>query len=257
MFLKKIKQGTSGHHVTHKVSNKWLFQSYFKKLTYIKKWFAGRNKKHIVFWTRKSLKYKNRLSIINFNCKYKKIAIINNIKNIKKNNRMLSLLQFSNNSFTYILSTEYHKIFNYIFLSYQPKLKKYFFKHNFIFLFNLKKKTLINSLETKFNKKTQYCKSTGSNGKIINFNRENFLVNIQLPSKSKKMFSIYSITSIGKTLPFFKKKMRNTKAGYWRNFGYKSIVRGVAMNPVDHPHGGRTKSIKYPKTPWGKTTKYK
>jgi large subunit ribosomal protein L2 len=39
--------------------------------------------------------------------------------------------------------------------------------------------------------------------------------------------------------------------------GKKSIVRGVAMNPVDHPHGGRAKSIKYPRTPWGLTTKYK
>ena len=49
----------------------------------------------------------------------------------------------------------------------------------------------------------------------------------------------------------------NGKAGYWRSFGIKSLVRGVAMNPVDHPHGGRTKSIKYPQTPWGKTTKFK
>jgi ribosomal protein L2 len=29
------------------------------------------------------------------------------------------------------------------------------------------------------------------------------------------------------------------------------------MNPVDHPHGGRTKAIKYQRTPWGKTTKFK
>jgi ribosomal protein L2 len=29
------------------------------------------------------------------------------------------------------------------------------------------------------------------------------------------------------------------------------------MNPVDHPHGGRTKAIRYPRTPWGKTAKYK
>jgi ribosomal protein L2 len=28
------------------------------------------------------------------------------------------------------------------------------------------------------------------------------------------------------------------------------------MNPIDHPHGGRTKAIKYPRTPWGKTTKF-
>jgi large subunit ribosomal protein L2 len=53
------------------------------------------------------------------------------------------------------------------------------------------------------------------------------------------------------------KKSANGKAGYWRSFGLKSIVRGVAMNPVDHPHGGRTKAVKYPRTPWGHTTKYK
>jgi large subunit ribosomal protein L2 len=35
------------------------------------------------------------------------------------------------------------------------------------------------------------------------------------------------------------------------------LSRGVAKNPVDHPHGGRNKAIKYQRTPWGKTTKYK
>jgi large subunit ribosomal protein L2 len=29
------------------------------------------------------------------------------------------------------------------------------------------------------------------------------------------------------------------------------------MNPVDHPHGGRSSSVRYPRTPWGKTTKFK
>jgi large subunit ribosomal protein L2 len=53
------------------------------------------------------------------------------------------------------------------------------------------------------------------------------------------------------------KNFLNGKAGYWRSFGLKSLVRGVAMNPVDHPHGGRTKSVRYPRTPWGKTTKFK
>jgi large subunit ribosomal protein L2 len=53
------------------------------------------------------------------------------------------------------------------------------------------------------------------------------------------------------------KNFLNGKAGYWRSFGFKSLVRGVAMNPVDHPHGGRTKSVKYQRTPWGKTTKFK
>jgi large subunit ribosomal protein L2 len=54
-----------------------------------------------------------------------------------------------------------------------------------------------------------------------------------------------------------KRLVTNTKSGYWRSFGLKPHVRGVARNPVDHPHGGRAKSIKYPRTPWGKTTKFK
>ena len=45
------------------------------------------------------------------------------------------------------------------------------------------------------------------------------------------------------------KKYSNTKAGYYQKLGFKSVVRGVAMNPVDHPHGGRTKAIKYQRTP--------
>jgi large subunit ribosomal protein L2 len=53
------------------------------------------------------------------------------------------------------------------------------------------------------------------------------------------------------------KKCLNGKFGYWRTFGKKPLVRGVAMNAVDHPNGGRTKSLKYSKTPWGTTTKFK
>ena len=60
---------------------------------------------------------------------------------------------------------------------------------------------------------------------------------------------MYSLGSIGPVSLSEKKHVRNTKAGFYKNLGKKSIVRGVAMNPVDHPHGGRTKAIRYPRTP--------
>ena len=41
----------------------------------------------------------------------------------------------------------------------------------------------------------------------------------------------------------------NNKAGYYSRYGKKPINRGVARNPVDHPHGGRAKSVKYQRTP--------
>ena len=50
------------------------------------------------------------------------------------------------------------------------------------------------------------------------------------------------------------------KAGVIRNLGFRPVVRGVAMNPIDHPHGGgqgRTSGGPQPLSPWGKLTKWR
>ena len=80
---------------------------------------------------------------------------------------------------------------------------------------------------------------------------------IKLPSKVLKIFSIFSLGSLGYVGLKNINKLKINKAGFFKKNGHKSLSRGVAKNPVDHPHGGRTKSIKYQRTPWGKTTKYK
>ena len=72
---------------------------------------------------------------------------------------------------------------------------------------------------------------------------------IKLPSGFTKVFSIYSLGSRGVVSPNNKSSARPNKAGYYVSLGKKSKTRGVAMNPIDHPHGGRTKSIKNPRTP--------
>jgi len=95
----------------------------------------------------------------------------------------------------------------------------------------------------------QYIRSAGSRGKLIKFDHDRHTALIQLPSGVRKFFSIYSLGSLGSIALGSKKSTANTKAGFYKNQGVKSIVRGVAMNPVDHPHGGRTKAIKYPRTP--------
>lgn len=106
-------------------------------------------------------------------------------------------------------------------------------------------------------KGVQYIRSAGSKGKLVKFDYEKHVVLIQLPSGVRKFFSTYSLASLGGVAFPQKKFTANTRAGFYKNLGKKSKVRGVAMNPIDHPHGGRTKAIKYPRTPWGKTTKFK
>lgn len=87
-----------------------------------------------------------------------------------------------------------------------------------------------------------------------------------LPSNKIKLFFYLSKAEIG-FFNFLGLNLNNRfraqwdlnwrKAGLSSNLGKKPKVRGVAKNPVDHPHGGRTKSIRFQRTPWGKPTKLK
>jgi large subunit ribosomal protein L2 len=103
----------------------------------------------------------------------------------------------------------------------------------------------------------QYVRSPGTFARFIKINWSNHTALISLPSGVHKSFSIYSLTFLHPVSLRIKKSTSNTRSGFWRSFGVKPKVRGVAMNPVDHPHGGRTKAIKNPRTPWGKPTKLK
>jgi large subunit ribosomal protein L2 len=71
---------------------------------------------------------------------------------------------------------------------------------------------------------------------------EKDIARIQLPTNLIKITSIFCKVTLGRSSNINHKKEVFTKAGYFRNLGVRPTVRGVAMNPVDHPHGGRTKT---------------
>ena len=228
-----------------------------KKLIFFKKWFSGRNHLgRITHFKKKSLLLKKNKININYNYRYSNLGIISNFFHIPFLNKILILIYFENGSLMYINSNQFIKIFSY-FIFFKKKLKLFKFNFFFFFLFQIKKLTQVSLLELYPLKNSQYVKSAGTSAKIINFNKLNHTVLLELPSSKKKLFSSYSISFLGKNNFRFANKIKNTKSGFWRIFGIKSTVRGVAKNPVDHPHGGRTKSIKFQKTPWGKVTKYK
>lgn len=76
-----------------------------------------------------------------------------------------------------------------------------------------------------------------------------------LPSGSKKIISSHSLCSFGRIANDKAFREIVGKAGVNRKLGFKPSVRGVAMNPVDHPHGGRTKTNSPERSPWGWVTK--
>lgn len=72
---------------------------------------------------------------------------------------------------------------------------------------------------------------------------------MKLPSKQLKTMFLDNHVSLGLLTRTMKKFFPSTKAGFFITHGYKPVTRGVARNPVDHPHGGRTKSVKNQLTP--------
>lgn len=98
--------------------------------------------------------------------------------------------------------------------------------------------------------------SRGSYCKVTYFDKFTNLVTIKLPSSAEKIISSSLLCTIGRIGCERSYTEIYGKAGISYFIGKKSIVRGVAMNPVDHPHGGRTKSNSPEVSPWGWVTKY-
>ena len=97
-------------------------------------------------------------------------------------------------------------------------------------------------------------RSAGS--KAVVMSKDAGFVQVQLPSSELRKFSENSMASIGRLSNLEHSSITIGKAGRSRHLGIRPSVRGSAMNPVDHPHGGgegaQPIGLPYPKTPWGK-----
>lgn len=109
--------------------------------------------------------------------------------------------------------------------------------------------TSISHIEPFPKKGAIYARSAGVRAIFISYNFFKQTVLIKLPSTLNKVFPLYSLALLGHVAFKEKSRTKSTKYGLWLSKGKGYIVRGVAKNPIDHPHGGRTKSIRYPRTP--------
>lgn len=117
---------------------------------------------------------------------------------------------------------------------------------------------LVHNLSLKANGCGQILRAPGACGKLIK-KTEN-LAEIKLKSGQCRWFNINTIATIGIVSNSDKRFSQLKKAGQTRWIGKRPIVRGVAMNPIDHPHGGgegKTSGGRPSVTPWGKPTRGK
>ena len=118
--------------------------------------------------------------------------------------------------------------------------------------------TTIHNIEMKPGKGGQLARSAGSAAQLIG--RDGKYAQIKLGSGEVRLILSECLASIGSVSNPDKKNTKIGKAGRNRWLGRRPSVRGVAMNPIDHPHGGgegRTSGGRHPVTPWGKSTKGK
>jgi len=113
--------------------------------------------------------------------------------------------------------------------------------------------SLINSISIKDKKKSQFVRSAGTCGQIIQSSYKKS--KIKLPSNKIIEIDSCSFATIGIVSNLQHNLVVLGKAGKKRHLGRRPVVRGIAMNPVDHPHGGRTNGGRPSVTPWGLPTK--
>lgn len=116
--------------------------------------------------------------------------------------------------------------------------------------------TLIHNLELKVGRGAKIVRSAGGFAQLIGRDQNYCL--IRLPSGETRKIQEECYATIGQVSNLEHENVTIGKAGRTRWMGRRGAVRGTAMNPVDHPHGGgegRTKGGRHPVTPWGVPTK--
>lgn len=127
---------------------------------------------------------------------------------------------------------------------------------NHLPLANIPVGTQIHNIELKPGKGGQMVRSAGASAQLMA--REGVYAQVRLPSGETRMVLSACTATIGQVGNADHELVKLGKAGRKRWLGKKPHVRGVSMNPVDHPHGGgegRTSGGRNPVTPWGKPTK--
>jgi len=113
---------------------------------------------------------------------------------------------------------------------------------------------LVSNIELFPGKGAKVVRSAGSGASVLS--AEDKFVLLKMPSGEIRRFSSDCLATIGQVSNPENSLIRLGKAGRMRHRGVRPRVRGKAMNPVDHPHGGgeghNPIGMKHPKTPWGK-----
>ena len=234
MALKQYKPTTAAQRGLVLVEKSGLHKGKpLKKLTKGLTKTGGRNNFGHLTSRRKGGGHKRKYRIIDFKRNILNIpAKVVRIEYDPNRSANIALIKYEGGDYSYIIAPQNLKIGDEIISSENAEIKT----GNTLLIKNMPTDTLIHNIELKPGKGGQLSRSAGTYGQLIGKDAD--YAQIKLSSGEIRVVRVECKATIGMVSNADKKNIKLGKAGRKRWLGIRPVVRGVAMNPVDHPHGG-------------------
>jgi len=252
MAIKIIRPTSAGRRQANKMVRTTItVDEPHKPLTKIKRKINGRNNAGKITIRHRGGAQKRKLRIIDF--KRDKRNISGKVMTIEYDpNRTanIALIFYVDGEKRYILAPDGLHVGNQIMAADSAEIEP----GNAMPLKNIPIGTPIHNIEIKPGKGGKMVRGAGTAAYVQS--KEDKFVTILLPSKEVRLLPLDAYATIGQVSNQERKEIHLGKAGRKRHMGWRPSVRGVAMHPAAHPHGGGEGrsgvGMKAPKTPWGK-----
>ena len=224
-----------------------------KSLTTAKSSKAGRNNSGRITTRHRGQGVKRRHRVIDF--KRNKVDVPATVKSVEYDpNRTcnIALLAYADGEKRYILAPVGLKEGDKVISSSDADIKV----GNSKLLSEIPVGTLVHNVELNPGAGGQMARSAGAYVQVMA--KEGSSCLLRMPSGELRKVKVNCRATIGQVGNLDHERQRLGKAGRKRKLGFRPTVRGVSMNPIDHPHGGgegRTSGGRHPVTPWGMPTK--
>ena len=222
-----------------------------RKLTTALRKTGGRNNHGRITSRHRGGGHRRRYRIIDFKRnKFDLTAVIESIEYDPNRSPRIALVQYEDGEKRYIIAPEGLKVGDKIISSKGSQIP--FKTGNAMPLGKIPEGLLVHNIGLKPGKGAQMVRSAGAYARIMA--TEKGMVTLKLPSGELRMVSEECIATIGTVGNKSHENVVIGKAGRSRWLGWRPKVRGVAMNPVDHPHGGgegKSSGGRHPVSPWG------
>ena len=217
---------------------------------------AGRNNSGSITVRRRSAGHKKTLRIIDFKRnKYDIESVVERIEYDPCRTAFIALIKYQDGIYSYIIAPHKIKVGDKVISSRSLVDIKI---GNAMPLSQIPIGTIIHNIEIKPGKGGSISKAAGCYSQLVG--KDSGYAIIKMQSGEVRMIMQDSMATIGSVSNIDNKNTKDGKAGRSRWLGKRPSVRGVAMNPIDHPHGGgegKTSGGRHPVSPTGKPTKGK